>query len=404
MKLVRLSRRRAAPARPSSSWVTSSELRARASLAGRSSLASCAARVSEADGDASADERLARVLDDATARFPALLTGVRLGAGRHARSRAARRARQQAPGRPRGGRWPARSASSSPISSSRSRTIRGSRIPTRCSASSVRCGACSARSGLRLATRVASAQRAAAGGERSRVGASCAAMEALAGLPLRARGAARAAPRLFAARGSGRPSRAERARSASWPRRPGCRSSGARRLRARGRAPAGRPQPGPAARGGPAPRARARRMRCACPARSAPLLVALDEVEDPQNVGAVARAAEAAGATGAAPHAAPGAALSARRSRAPAPAPSSTCRWCACRTWRGRSGARASGAAGGSGRTAAPTPILYEAAAGALDRRRRAGARQRGARAPARRHAAARPPPPHPDARAGSSP
>jgi hypothetical protein len=38
-------------------------------------------RVSEADGDASADERLARVLEDATARFPALLTGVRLAPG-----------------------------------------------------------------------------------------------------------------------------------------------------------------------------------------------------------------------------------------------------------------------------------------------------------------------------------
>jgi hypothetical protein len=39
------------------------------------------ARVAEADGDASVDERLGRVLDDATARFPALLTGVRLAAG-----------------------------------------------------------------------------------------------------------------------------------------------------------------------------------------------------------------------------------------------------------------------------------------------------------------------------------
>lgn len=40
-----------------------------------------AARVAEADGDASSDERLARVMEDVTGRFPALLTGVRVGPG-----------------------------------------------------------------------------------------------------------------------------------------------------------------------------------------------------------------------------------------------------------------------------------------------------------------------------------
>jgi hypothetical protein len=44
-------------------------------------VAELASRVAEADGDASGDERLARVLEDAMARFPALLTGVRLGPG-----------------------------------------------------------------------------------------------------------------------------------------------------------------------------------------------------------------------------------------------------------------------------------------------------------------------------------
>jgi hypothetical protein len=40
-----------------------------------------AGRVAEADGDASSDERLARVMEEVTGRFPALLTGVRVGPG-----------------------------------------------------------------------------------------------------------------------------------------------------------------------------------------------------------------------------------------------------------------------------------------------------------------------------------
>jgi hypothetical protein len=56
------------------------ELRARATALARL-VVELAGRVAEADGDASGEERLARVLEDATARFPALLTGVRLGAG-----------------------------------------------------------------------------------------------------------------------------------------------------------------------------------------------------------------------------------------------------------------------------------------------------------------------------------
>src|SRR5262245_45507014 len=56
------------------------ELRARATSLAKL-VVELAARVAEADGDASGDERLARVLEDATTRFPALLTGVRLGPG-----------------------------------------------------------------------------------------------------------------------------------------------------------------------------------------------------------------------------------------------------------------------------------------------------------------------------------
>jgi hypothetical protein len=56
------------------------ELRARATALTKL-VAELAGRVAEADGDASGEERLARVLEDATARFPALLTGVRLGPG-----------------------------------------------------------------------------------------------------------------------------------------------------------------------------------------------------------------------------------------------------------------------------------------------------------------------------------
>jgi hypothetical protein len=57
-----------------------SELRAHATSLAKL-VAELAGRVAQADGDASCDERLARVLDDATARFPALLTGIRLGRG-----------------------------------------------------------------------------------------------------------------------------------------------------------------------------------------------------------------------------------------------------------------------------------------------------------------------------------
>ena len=56
------------------------ELRAHATSLAKL-VAELAGRVALADGDASGDERLARVLDDATARFPALLTGIRLGRG-----------------------------------------------------------------------------------------------------------------------------------------------------------------------------------------------------------------------------------------------------------------------------------------------------------------------------------
>jgi hypothetical protein len=57
-----------------------SELRAHATSLAKL-VAELAGRVAQADGDASCDERLTRVLDDATARFPALLTGIRLGRG-----------------------------------------------------------------------------------------------------------------------------------------------------------------------------------------------------------------------------------------------------------------------------------------------------------------------------------
>ena len=77
VKLMRLSRpATAAPPDPGSDQ----ELRARATALAKL-VAELASRVAEADGDASGAERLARLLDDATARFPALLTGVRLGPG-----------------------------------------------------------------------------------------------------------------------------------------------------------------------------------------------------------------------------------------------------------------------------------------------------------------------------------
>jgi hypothetical protein len=56
------------------------ELQAQAA-AGLKLMAELRARLLEADRNSSVDERLERVLDDATARFPALLTGLRLGAG-----------------------------------------------------------------------------------------------------------------------------------------------------------------------------------------------------------------------------------------------------------------------------------------------------------------------------------
>ena len=56
------------------------ELKAQAE-AGAKLVAELRARVVEADRNPSVDERLGRVLDDATSRFPALLTGLRLGAG-----------------------------------------------------------------------------------------------------------------------------------------------------------------------------------------------------------------------------------------------------------------------------------------------------------------------------------
>ena len=76
VKLVR----NPAPGREAGRGAELEELRAQAS-AGAKLLGELHARVREADRDASIDERLARVLDDATGRFPALLTGVRIGAG-----------------------------------------------------------------------------------------------------------------------------------------------------------------------------------------------------------------------------------------------------------------------------------------------------------------------------------
>ena len=80
LKLVRL------PAPPSgdgsqgSSGSEQDELRAQAAV-GLKLMAELRARLVEADRNASVDERLSRVLDDAAARFPALLAGLRLGAG-----------------------------------------------------------------------------------------------------------------------------------------------------------------------------------------------------------------------------------------------------------------------------------------------------------------------------------
>jgi len=77
VKLVRL----AAPAAGEERSVAElDELRAQA-VAGGKLIADLRARVVEADRNPSVDDRLARVLDDATGRFPALLTGLRAGAG-----------------------------------------------------------------------------------------------------------------------------------------------------------------------------------------------------------------------------------------------------------------------------------------------------------------------------------
>jgi hypothetical protein len=78
LKLTRLSS--PSPAGADLEWEDDQELRARATALTKL-VAELAGRLAEADGDASGEERLARVLEDATARFPALLTGVRLGPG-----------------------------------------------------------------------------------------------------------------------------------------------------------------------------------------------------------------------------------------------------------------------------------------------------------------------------------
>jgi hypothetical protein len=76
VKLVR----NAAPGREAGAGAELEELRAQAG-AGVKLLGELHARVREADRNGSIDERLARVLDDATSRFPALLAGLHLGAG-----------------------------------------------------------------------------------------------------------------------------------------------------------------------------------------------------------------------------------------------------------------------------------------------------------------------------------
>ena len=78
LKLTRL----ATPARAGTEFELEDEheLRTRATSLAKL-VAELVSRVAEADGDESGDERLARVLEDASARYPALLTGVRLGPG-----------------------------------------------------------------------------------------------------------------------------------------------------------------------------------------------------------------------------------------------------------------------------------------------------------------------------------
>ena len=79
VKLVRLPARKSADPLESGDGEPE-ELRAQADV-GTKLMAELRACVVLADRNASVDERLVRLLDDATARFPALLTGVRLGAG-----------------------------------------------------------------------------------------------------------------------------------------------------------------------------------------------------------------------------------------------------------------------------------------------------------------------------------
>jgi hypothetical protein len=76
VKLVR----NAAPGPEAVQGAELDELRAQAG-AGAKLLGELYGRVREADRNASIEERLARVLDDATSRFPSLLSGLRLGAG-----------------------------------------------------------------------------------------------------------------------------------------------------------------------------------------------------------------------------------------------------------------------------------------------------------------------------------
>jgi hypothetical protein len=76
VKLVR----NAAPGREAGRGAELEELRAQAG-AGAKLIGELYGRVREADRNPSIDERLARILDDATGRFPALLSGLRLGGG-----------------------------------------------------------------------------------------------------------------------------------------------------------------------------------------------------------------------------------------------------------------------------------------------------------------------------------
>lgn len=80
VKLVRLSSATPGADGDARSAAELDELRAQAG-AGLKLLGELYTRVREADRNTSIDERLGRVLDDATGRFPALLTGLRMGPG-----------------------------------------------------------------------------------------------------------------------------------------------------------------------------------------------------------------------------------------------------------------------------------------------------------------------------------